>query len=116
MWPLLAESETMTNDIGRLNQIGTRPMQTDLFIADAIDYYFKIVPERKEACLRYLPHYWTSTVRNMPNIILNTPDDATQNCAIANVGIHSILPANLATTLLKKYKSYTVANDYAGLR
>ena len=116
VWPLLAESETMTNDIARLNHIGTHPVHTDLSIADAIDYYFKIGPERKEARLRYLQHYWTSKVRNMPNILLNTPTDAARNCGIANVGIQSILPADLATSLLKKYNIYTVAIDYAGVR
>ncbi len=116
VWPLLAESETLTNDIARLNHIGTHPVHTDLAIADAIDYYFKIGPERKEARLRYLQHYWTSKVRNMPNILLNTPADAARNCGIANVGIQSILPADLAITLLKKYNIYTVAIDYAGVR
>ena len=106
VWPLLAESETLTNDIARLNHIGTHPVHTDLAIADAIDYYFKIGPERKEARLRYLQHYWTSKVRNMPNILLNTPADAARNCGIANVGIQSILPADLAITLLKKYNIY----------
>ncbi len=116
VWPLLAESETITNDIARLNHIGTHPVHTDLSIADSIDYYFKIGPERKEARLRYLQHYWTSKVRNMPNILLNTPADAARNCGIANVGIQSILPADLANILFKKYNIYTVAIDYAGVR
>ncbi len=116
VWPLLAESDTMTDNIARLNHVGTHPVHTDLSIADAIDYYFKIGPERKEARLRYLQHYWTSKVRKMPNIILNTPNDPARNCGIANVGIETILPADLATTLLKKYNIYTVAIDYAGVR
>ena len=116
VWLLLAESETMTNDIARLNHIGTHPVHTGLAIADAIDYYFKIGPERKEARLRNLQHYWTSKVRNIPNILVNTPADAARNCGIANVGIQSILPADLANILFKKYNIYTVAIDYAGVR
>ena len=116
VWPLLAESETKADNIARLNHIGTHPVHTDLSIADAIDYYLKIGPERKEARLRYLQHYWTSKLSNMPNIILNTPADPARNCGIANVGIQSILPAVLANSLFKKYNIYTVAIDYAGVR
>lgn len=115
VWPLLAEGETAADNIARLNHTGTHPVHTDLSIADAIDYYFKIGAARKEARLRYLQQYWTSKVRNLPNIILNTPLDPARNCGIANVGIQSMLPADLATTLFKKYNIYTVAIDYAGV-
>ena len=48
-------------------------------------------------------------------MILNTPADDQRSCAIANVGIKGIKPADLAETLLKKYKIYTVAIDYANV-
>ncbi len=115
IWPLLADGEPDETKIGRLNHIGTHPVHTDLAIANSIDFYLKLGPERKEARLKFLQHYWTSKVRGVTNIILNTPEDVTRSCAIANVGIKGIKPAEMAKTLLEKYKVYTVAIDGANV-
>lgn len=117
IWPLLADSDSRKpDDIYRLNHVGTHPVATDLTIMDAIDFYRKIGPARKEARLRYLQQYWTSKVRQLPNIVVNTPKDPTRSCAIANVGVKTMKPAQLAETLLKKYRIYTVAIDYANVQ
>ena len=115
IWPLIAEGPRKEDDISRLNHIGTHPVHTEITVSDAIDYYQKIGPERKEARLRYLQQYWTSKVRNVPNIVVNTPADPARACGIANVGISHIKPSLLAETLLKKYKIYTVAIDSANV-
>lgn len=115
VWPLLADGERPEDDIARLNHIGTHPVHTDLTIADAIDFHTKIGGERKESRLRYLQNYWTNQVRDIPNVVLNTPKDPTRSCAIANVGIKSMKPQELAEALLKKYKIYTVAIDGANV-
>ena len=71
IWPLFgAEADRKEDDIYRLNHTGTHPMHTDLAIANAVDFYMKIGAERKEARLRYLQHYWTDKVRNLPHVIL----------------------------------------------
>lgn len=115
IWPLLAEAGRQENDILKLNHTGTIPVHTDLAIANAIDFYNKIGGQKKEDRLRYLQNYWTNKVRNIPNIILNTPEDTKRSCAIANVGIKNMSPAVMAETLLKKYKIYTVAIDGKGV-
>jgi selenocysteine lyase/cysteine desulfurase len=115
VWPLLGESGRTGDDIYRLNHIGTHPVHTDLTIANAIDFYLKIGRERKESRLRYLQTYWTSKVRNLPHIEVNTPADPTRHCGIGNVGIKGMKPQVLAETLLKEYKIYTVAIDGAGV-
>jgi selenocysteine lyase/cysteine desulfurase len=115
IWPLLSAGERKLDDIGRLNQTGTHPVHTDLAISNAIDYYYKIGPARKEDRLRYLQTYWTSKVRSLPGVNVNTPKDSTRHCAIANVGVTGIKPGDLADILLKKYKIYTVAIDGAGV-
>lgn len=117
VWPLLADSDTRKpDDIGRLNHIGTHPVHTDLAIANAIDFYTTLGPERKEARLRYLQNYWTSKVRNLSHVVVNTPADQTRCCGIANVGIKAMKPGDLAKTLLDKYKIYTVAIDVANVQ
>lgn len=116
VWPLLAESPKEPNDISRLNHTGTIPVHTDLAIANAADYYAKIGAKRKEERLRYLQNYWTKQVRNLPGIILNTPEDPARSCAIANVGIKGMKPAAMAERLLKQYGIYTVAIDGKGVQ
>lgn len=115
VWPLLAEGDKKDDDIYRLNHIGTHPVHTDLAIGDAVDFHQKIGGERKEARLRYLQNYWTSKVRNLPHVIVNTPVDPKRSCGIANVGIKGMKPKELADTLMAKYKIYTVAIDGANV-
>ena len=111
VWPLLAEGDKKDDDIYRLNHIGTHPVHTDLAIGDAVDFHQKIGGERKEARLRYLQNYWTSKVRNLSHVIVNTPVDPKRSCGIANVGIKGMKPKELADTLMAKYKIYTVGID-----
>ncbi|MES2332965.1 MAG: aminotransferase class V-fold PLP-dependent enzyme [Bacteroidota bacterium] len=115
IWPLLAEGDRKEDDISRLNHIGTHPVHTDLAVSNAIDFYNRIGAEKKEARLRYLQQYWTNKVRNLPNVIVNTPADPSRSCGIANVGIKGMKPADMAATLLKKYAIYTVAIDGANV-
>jgi selenocysteine lyase/cysteine desulfurase len=116
IWPLFAEDDREPDDITRLNHTGTHPVHTDLAIANAIDYHNMIGGERKEARLRYIQNYWTSKVRGMDHILLNTPEASHRSCAIANVGVKGMKPAELAKTLLDKYKIWTVAIDRDGVR
>ena len=116
IWPLLAEGDRKPGDITRLNHIGTHPVHTDLAIGDALDYYIKLGPDKKEERMKYLQQYWTTKVRNMTNVVVNTPADPQRACGIANVGIKGMKPAMLADTLLKEYKIYTVAIDYANVQ
>jgi selenocysteine lyase/cysteine desulfurase len=112
---LLADGEPDENKIARLNHIGTHPVHTDLAINDSIDFYLKLGAEKKEARLRYLQNYWTAKVRSFANVIINTPEDVNRSCGIANVGIKGMKPADMAKTLLEKYKIYTVAIDGANV-
>ncbi|TAG71342.1 MAG: aminotransferase class V-fold PLP-dependent enzyme, partial [Runella slithyformis] len=116
LWPLFADPNFGDDDIRKLNHTGTHPVHTDLAIADAIRFHQEIGIERKEARLRYLQNYWTSKVRTNPRILVNTPAEAARSCGIANVGIKGMTPANLAKTLLEKYKIWTVAIDYANVQ
>jgi selenocysteine lyase/cysteine desulfurase len=118
LWPIYADWRmTDDADIMKLNHTGTHPVHTDLAIEHAIAFHESIGIQRKEARLRYLQTYWTSKVRPVPGVILNTPSDPARTCAIANVGVRGVNAADLATTLLDKYKIWTnsVDNDAAGI-
>lgn len=116
LWSVFADGSFPKDDIRKLNHTGTHPCSTDLAVNAALDYYQTLGAEKKETRLRYLQNYWTSQVRNIPNVVVNTPADAARSCAIANVGVTTLKPADLAKVLLDKYKIYTVAIDYANVQ
>lgn len=116
LWPLFAEGPREPDDIYRLNHIGTHPVATDLAIINAIAYQDKLGLKRKEARLKYLQNYWTSRVRDLPGVIVNTPKETTRHGAIGNVGIAGIEPRDLAKRLLEEYKIWTVAINRPGVR
>jgi selenocysteine lyase/cysteine desulfurase len=115
IWPLFAAGEKEQGDISRLNHMGTHPAHTILAIADALDFYNMIGIERKEARLRYIQNYWTSKVRDLPHIILNTPAGPDRSCGIANAGIKGLKPSDLADKLFRNYNIYTAPIDGAGV-
>ncbi|CAN5841159.1 aminotransferase class V-fold PLP-dependent enzyme [soil metagenome] len=115
LWPVFADASMADTDIRKLNHTGTHPVHTDLAIASAIAFHDSMGIQRKEARLRYLQQYWTSRVRGRRNIVVNTPTAPSRSCAIANVGIAGLTPAALATTLLQKYRIWTVAIDTANV-
>jgi selenocysteine lyase/cysteine desulfurase len=115
LWPIYADDGMADTDIRKLNHTGTHPVHTDLGIDNAIDFHESIGAERKEARLRYLQRYWTTQVRGVPNIMVNTPADPKRSCAIANVGVSGMKPADLAKTLFDRYKVWTVAIDTANV-
>jgi selenocysteine lyase/cysteine desulfurase len=111
VWPLLGDGSPQ-DDIARLNHIGTHPAATDLAISDAIDFYNMVGPQRKEERLRYLQNYWTSRVKSLPHIVMNTPvDEPARSCGIANVGVKGMKASEVANKLMTDYKIYTVAID-----
>jgi selenocysteine lyase/cysteine desulfurase len=116
VWPIFAESNREEGDISRLNHTGTHPVYHDLCIENAIDYYNRLGGARKEARLRYLQEYWSSRVRDVPNIVVNTPKTSHRACGIANVGIKNIKPSVLAKRLMDEYHIFTVAIDYANVK
>lgn len=111
LWPMFADSSYADDDIRKLNHTGTHPMHTELTIPQAISFHKAIGSKRKEERLRYLQNYWVSGVKDMPGVIINTPEDRARHCAIANVGITGMAPAELSRTLLENYKIWTVAID-----
>jgi len=115
VWPLLAAGDVADDDIERLSHTGTDPSHVDLGILDAIDYQNAIGLKRKEARLKYLQQYWTSQLRDKPNVLVNTPADRHRHGGIGNVGIEGIDPRKLADTLFRDYRIFTVGIDRPGV-
>ncbi|MCC7052049.1 MAG: aminotransferase class V-fold PLP-dependent enzyme [Gemmatimonadaceae bacterium] len=116
LWPLFGDMGFADDDIRKLNHTGTHPVHTDLAIQHAITFHGSIGTARKEARMRFLNQYWTSKVRGVRNVVLNTPADPLRSAAIANVGIVGMEPGALAKTLLERYRIWTVAIDRENVR
>ena len=115
LWPLYGDEGFAQNDIRKLNHTGTHPVHTDLAIEDAIVFHEAIGIQRKQERLRWLQQYWTTKVRSIPRVQLFTPTDPARTGAIANVGIEGMMPGDLATALMERYRIFTVAIDTAGV-
>ena len=116
IWPLFAERDLEPNDMRRLNHVGTHPVHTDLAILNAIEYQSTLGLERKAARLRYLQHYWTSQLRNVPGVVINTPADMGRHGGIGNVGVVSMDPTELADRLMVEHGIYTAAINRPGVQ
>tara|TARA_B100000214_G_scaffold292994_1_gene222731 strand:- start:1439 stop:2698 length:1260 start_codon:yes stop_codon:yes gene_type:complete len=116
IWPLLANGNNNKSDIKRLNHIGTHPVHTDLAISNSIDYLKWIGMGRKEKRMRFLQRYWSDKLRNVKNVIVNTPQDIDRSCGIGNVGLTNMSPSKMENLLFEKYKIFTVAIDYANVK
>lgn len=114
--PLIAPFDLKLKTLEYLNNTGTHPVATDLAVLDAVEFQEKIGAKRKEERLRYLQRYWSDQVRDFPGIQVNTPIDPVRSCAIANVGIEKMSPAEMAKILMDKYQIFTVAIDGAGVK
>ncbi len=111
VWPLFGETNFPDHDIRKFERIGTIPNSSHLAIANAIRFHEAIGSARKEARLRYLKNYWVDKVKDNPKIIINTPMGDDQSCAIANVRIDGMTPAELTKKLYDDYRIFTVAID-----
>jgi len=116
LWPLYGDQGFADTDIRKLNHTGTHPVHTDLAVQHAITLHNSIGVERKEARMRFLQQYWTTKVRGVRNIRMNTPTSPSRAAGIANVGIEGMAPAALAKTLLDAYRIWTVAIDRENVR
>ena len=116
IWPLLANGNTDKSDIKRLNHIGTHPVHTDLAISNSIDYIKWIGMERKENRMRFLQRYWSDQLRNIKNVVVNTPIDMQRSCGIGNVGLTNMSPSKMENILFDNYNIFTVAIDYANVK
>ena len=72
--------------------------------------------ERKEKRMRFLQRYWSDKLRNVKNVIVNTPQDIDISCGIGNVGLTNMSPSKMEDLLFEKYNIFTVAIDYANVK
>ena len=115
VWPRLAPGDPESDDIRKFEALGTRSMPAEMAIGKAIDYYYLIGRDRKEARLRYLRDYWMTRIKAHPKVIFFTSFKPEYACGLGNFGIEGMEPGEIQRQLFNKYKIYTVAIEWENI-
>lgn len=107
VWPLMGDASRDATDIRKFEHNGTQPVWTWQTISNAIDFHESIGAERKQERLKYLKHYWTDKVKDMPEIEFNTPLADEFTSAIANIKVKGHEPKDVAKYLLEEHNIWT---------
>jgi selenocysteine lyase/cysteine desulfurase len=119
VWPLMAATAEMDDDIRKFEEIGTHPAANHNAIAEALTFHQGIGPERKAARLRYLRNRWMQRLESLPGVVHHTSYDPAQACGLANMGIEGVEPGEMASFLWDKHRIFVVGighPDCTGIR
>ncbi len=119
LWPLMAPPEEKRGDIRKFEEIGTHPAANFLAIGAAISFHEGVVPERKEARMRFLRDRWARRLAAHSKVRLHTSLDPRFSCGIGTVEIDGVDPVALREHLFRKHRILTVAivhEEFRGLR
>jgi selenocysteine lyase/cysteine desulfurase len=109
IWPLMGDTTASVESIDKFERTGTLPLSSHRTIANALKFHNSIGSSRKQERLHYLKDYWTSRVKDIPGVTLNTPLTKDRSCAIANIALEGYKPNELSKALMEKYRIFTVA-------
>ncbi len=84
LWPLMAAPPDLSGNIRKFEEIGTHPAANHNAIAEALDFYDAIGPERKAARLRFLRDRWAKRLEKLPGVKILTSYDPAQSCGLAS--------------------------------
>src|SRR5213594_2510199 len=84
LWPLMAAPPEMNANIRKFEEIGTHPAANHNAIAEALDFYDAIGPDRKAARLRFLRDRWAKRLEKLPGVKILTSYDPAQSCGLAS--------------------------------
>ena len=117
LWPLYGDTAYEDDNIMKLEHLGTRPCSDQNGIIPAVDFNLEIGKVEKSKRLKFLQMRWATELKDHKNIILNTPLGQDQSFGIANVGVKSLQPSELADKLFDEHDIFTVPiDDERGIR
>ncbi len=119
MWPLMAASDGMDENIRKYEEIGTHPAANYLAIGEALNFHQGIGPKRKEARLVYLRNYWAKRLLAHDRVRLHTSLKPGFACGIATVQIEGVDTTALGSWLWTKHRIIVTPihhDEFEGLR
>ncbi|UCF18168.1 MAG: aminotransferase class V-fold PLP-dependent enzyme [Gemmatimonadota bacterium] len=119
IWPLMAATEKMDDDIRKYEEIGTHPAANYLAIGEALTFHQGLGGKRKEARLIYLRDYWARRLVEHDKVRLHTSLRPGAACGIANVEIEGVEPGDLSDWLWREHHIIVTPinhEEFRGLR
>ena len=119
LWPLMAATEQMDDNIRKFEEIGTHPAANYLAIGEALTFHQGIGGKRKEARLVHLRDYWAKRLLQHDRVRLHTSLKPGLACGIANVEIDGIDTGKLAPWLWSEHHIIVTPithDEFRGLR
>jgi isopenicillin-N epimerase len=116
IWPLMAATEQMDDNIRKFEEIGTHPAANYLAIAEALTFHQGIGGKRKQARLVYLRDYWARPLLELDRVTLHTSLKPGLACGIANVEIEGIDPGELTNWLWHEHRIIVTPINHAEFR
>jgi selenocysteine lyase/cysteine desulfurase len=114
LWPLMAATEDLRDDIRKFEQIGTHPAANRLAIAEALTFHHSIGVERKAARLRFLRERWSRRLEKLPGARTLTSYDPEQAGGLGLLTIDGVDPSKLSQWLFRKHRIITTTVDTPG--
>ena len=116
LWPLMAATEEMHENIRKFEEIGTHPAANHLAIGEALTFHQGIGAKRKEARLVYLRDYWAKRLLEHDRVRLHTSLKPGMACGIATVEIEGVEPGPTADWLWSRHKIIVTPINHAEFR
>ena len=119
IWPLMAASNQMNNNIRKFEEIGTHPAANHLAIAEALTFHQGIGSKRKTERLVYLRDRWAKRLLEHDRIRIHTSLKHGFACGIGNVQIEGEDTSILRNWLWNEHRILTVSINhpqFQGLR
>ena len=116
LWPLMAATEQMEDNIRKYEEIGTHPAANYLAIAEALSFHQGIGGARKQARLIYLRDYWARRLLEHDRVRLHTSLKPGFACGIANVEIEGVDSGELTAYLWREHRIIVTPINHAEFR
>jgi isopenicillin-N epimerase len=116
LWPLMAAEPSAAAGIRKFEEIGTHPSAERLAIAEALNFFDAIGPQRKEARLRFLRDRWARRLAQDARVRLMTRLEPRHGAALATFQVQGVDSAKLVDHLWNKHRVIVTAIDYANVQ
>src|SRR5436309_9624493 len=104
LWPLMAAPAEMKANARKFEEIGTHPAANHNAIAEALDFYDAIGPDRKAARLRFLRDRWAKRLEKLPGVKILTSYDPAQSCGLASFTPAQLDVGKVASLLFDRHR------------
>jgi selenocysteine lyase/cysteine desulfurase len=112
IWPLLSNTEPVSDNIRKFESLGTRSFPIEMAIGYSLDLHNMIGTARKQQRLHFLKNYWMEQVQDIPGIQLYTSLKPEWSCAIGVFGFAGKKAVDLSYNLYKDHKIHSVGIEW----